>query len=62
MNLSQDEIIENFGKKCGHYNRNTFLPYEYELTCIACGFNSTKRKHEFSKVQDKIFIFIIRLK
>ena len=53
MNLSEDEIIEKYAKKCGHCNRNTLLPYEYEFTCFSCGFNVNKRKHELSKIQRK---------
>ena len=51
--LSEDEIIENYGKHCGHCNRNTLLPYEYEFTCFSCGYNVNKRKHENSKIQRK---------
>ena len=53
MQLSEDEIIEKFGKHCGHCNRNTPLPYEYDWTCISCGFNLIKRKHELTKIQRK---------
>ena len=56
MNLSEDETIQKFAKNCGHCNRNTLLPYEYEFTCIACGYNVTKRKHELSKIQRKKYI------
>ena len=62
MNLSEDEIIEKYGKKCLHCNRNTLLPYEYENTCLSCGFNVVKRKHELSKIQRKKINFINRLK
>ena len=62
MNLSEDEIIQKYAKNCGHCNRNTLLPYEYEFTCIACGYNVNKRKHELSKKQRKKINFIIRLK
>ena len=62
MNLSEDEIIEKYAKKCGHCNRNTLLPYEYEFTCFSCGFNINKRKHELSKIQRKKINFINRLK
>ena len=55
MNLSADEIIEKYGKQCGHCSRNTLLPYEYEWTCISCGYNLIKRKHELSKIQRKKF-------
>ena len=62
MNLSEDGIIQKYGKKCGHCNRNTLLPYEYDFTCIACGYNVTKNKHELSKTQRKKLNFINRLK
>ena len=62
MNLSEDEIIQKYAKKCGHCNRNTLLPYEYEFTCIACGYNVNKRKHELFKIQRKKINFINRLK
>ena len=62
MNLSEDEIIQKDAKNCGHCNRITLLPYEYEFTCIACGYNVNKRKHELSKIQRKKISFINRLK
>ena len=46
----------------GHCNRNTLLPYEYEFTCVSCGYNVIKRKHELSKIQRKIINFVNRLK
>ena len=30
MELNEDQIIEKYGKRCGHCNRNMLLPYEYE--------------------------------
>ena len=51
MELTGDEIIEKNAKKYGHCKRNTLLPYEYEFTCVSCGFNVNKRKHELSKIQ-----------
>ena len=62
MELTEDEIIEKYGKKCLHCNRNCLLPYEYEFICLACGFNVIKRKHELSKIQRKKINFINRLK
>ena len=62
MELTEDEIIQKFGKNCGHCNRNTLLPYEYEYTCFSCGCNVSKRKHELSKTQRKKGNFISRLK
>ena len=57
MNLTEDQIIEKHGKRCARCNQNTLLPYEYEWTCISCGFNLIKRKHELTKIQRKnIFI------
>ena len=62
MELTEDEIIQKYGKRCDHCNRNTLLPYEYEFTCFSCGYNVNKRKHELSKIQRKKINFINRLK
>ena len=62
MELTEDEIIQKYAKKCGHCNRNTLLPYEFEWTCFSCGFNLIKRKHELSKIQRKKINFINPLK
>ena len=64
MNLTEVEIIQKYAKNCGHCNRKTLLPYEYEFTCIACGYNVNKRKHEFelSKIQRKKINIINRFK
>ena len=62
MNLSEDEIIQKYGKHCAHCNRNMLLPYEYEWTCFSCGYNVIKRKHELSKIQRKKINFVNRLK
>ena len=62
MELTEDEINENYAKRCGHCSRNTLLPYEYEFTCFSCGYNVNKRKHEISKIQRKKINFINRLK
>ena len=53
MHLSEDEIIQKYGKECGHCNRNTLLLYKYEWTCVSCGFNLTKGKHELFKIERK---------
>ena len=53
MELTEDEIIENNAKRCGHCNGNTLPPYEYEFTCFSCGYNVNKLKHEISKIQRK---------
>ena len=62
MELTEDQIKEKHAELCGHCNRNTLLPYEFEFTCIACGYNKCKRKQELSKVQRKKISFINRLK
>ena len=62
MELTEDEIIQKYGKNCGHCNQNTLLTYEYEWTCFSCGYNVNKRKHELSKIQRKKINFIKRLK
>ena len=53
MELTEDEIIQKNGKRCGHCNRNTLLPYEYEWNCFSCGFNLIERKRELSMIQKK---------
>ena len=53
MELSGGEIIEKYGKNCGHCNPRTLIPWEFEFTCISCGYNLLKRKHELSKIQRK---------
>ena len=62
MELTEDQILNKYAKRCGHCNRNTLLPYEYEFTCLACGFNVMKTKYELSKIQRKKINFINRLK
>ena len=59
MELTEDEILEKYAKRCGHCNRNSLLPYQYEFTCFPCGY---KHKHEPSKIQRKKINFINRLK
>ena len=53
MELNEDEIIQKYGKRCWPCNRNTLLSYDYEFTCLSCGYNVNKRKHELSKIQRK---------
>ena len=62
MELTEDEIIQKYGKNCRHCNRNTLFPYEYEWTCFSCAYNVNKRKHELSKIQRKKINFINRMK
>ena len=53
MELTENETIQKYAKRCRHCNRNTRLPYEYEYTCFSCGYNVNRRKHELSKTQRK---------
>ena len=62
MELTEDEIIQTYGKCCGHCHRNTLLPYEYEWTCFSCRYNVNKRKHELSKIKRKKINFKNRMK
>ena len=62
MKLTEDQIIEKYGTRCGRCNRNTLLPYEYEWTCFSCNYVVSKRKNELSKYQRKKINFINRLK
>ena len=54
--------FKKYAKRCGHCNRNCLLSYEYDFTCVACGFNVIKQKHQLSKIQRKKINFINRLK
>ena len=62
MELTEDEIIQKYAKRCRHCNRNTLLPYEYEWSCFSCNYVVYKRKNELSKLQRKKINFINRLK
>ena len=62
MELTEDEIIRKYAKHCGYCNRNTLPPYEYEVTCISCGFKLIRTKHEIAKRQRKKIHLINRLK
>ena len=62
MEMTEDQIIEKYAKNCRHCNRITLLPYEYEFTCIACGYNVNKRKNELTRIQRRKINFVNRLK
>ena len=62
MEITEDQINEKYAKQCRHCNWNTLIPYENEFTCISCGYNVLKRKHELSKFQREKINFIIFLK
>ena len=61
MNLSKHETIEKSAEQCGHCKRNTILPYEYEFTCVSCGYNVIKRKQKSPKFKEKKIKFKNRL-
>ena len=61
MELTEDEIRQKYAKHGGHCKRNTLLLYEFEWSCLSCGYNVNKRKHELSKIQRKKINFINRL-
>ena len=62
MEVTEDEIIQKYGKQCRHCRRNMLLPYEYEWSCFSCNYVVSKRKTELSKIQRKKINFINRLK
>ena len=39
MEVTEDEIIQKYGKRCEHCNRNTLIPYEYNFTCVSWRYN-----------------------
>ena len=62
MELTEDEIVQNYAKHCGPCRGNTLLPHEYEIICNACVYNVTKQKNKLSKNRRKQTHFIKRLK
>ena len=61
MESTEYEYIKKYAKHCGHCNRNTLLPYEYEFTCISIRYNVIKRKHELCEMQRRKKKIINRL-
>ena len=61
MDLTEDRKIHKNARKCLNCMRKKLIPYESELTCIACGYNVIKRKNELCKTS-RNEIFIYRLK
>ena len=35
MELTKNQIIEKYGKHCGHCNQNTLYAYKYEWPCFS---------------------------
>ena len=62
MILTDDEIIQKYGKICPSCNRCTLLPYAYEWTCLICRLIIIKQKHEFTLNQRKKISFSSRIK
>ena len=46
MELTEDHITEKYAKKCLQCLRKTLLPFYYECTCIACGYNVLQWKEK----------------
>ena len=44
MILTEVHFFKKYAKQFMHCLRNTLMLYEYECTCIACGYNTIKRK------------------
>ena len=42
MILTDDQIIQKYGKLCPSCNRNGLLPYAYEWTCLICNYEYNK--------------------
>ena len=53
MEVTEDQIIEKHAEQCKHCSQNTSLPYEYEITCISCGFNLIKENTNLLKINKK---------
>ena len=46
---------------CKPCDRNCSIPYEYEVTCVACRYNLKGWKHELTKTQRKNIINRMKL-
>ena len=53
MELTEEEIIQNYARHRGHCLRNNLIQYEYDISCISCGYNVVKRKYKLTKLQRK---------
>ena len=53
MELTEDQIIEKYGKECLHCMRNTLLPYDYKWS-ISCSNKVVKRRNELHEDTTKI--------
>ena len=62
MELTKDQKIKKYGKKCMNCSLKTLFPYKFEYTSVSCGNNVIKRKKELTKKQRKKTSFINRLK
>ena len=62
MELVEDQRIESYANRCLYCTRNTLLPYEYEWTCVACGYNVVRRNNELRESQRKTMNPMNRLK
>ena len=61
MILTDNQIIEKYGKNCPSCDRNCMLPYEYEYTCYFCNHTIIKTKKELSNISRKKQNFALRL-
>ena len=52
------KLLKNMVKNVDIVIEILYYTYEYEWTCISCGFDVIKTKHELSKIQRKRKNFI----
>ena len=62
MELTEDQVFKKYGTLCKHCNRNCLLPYVFEFTRIACGYNVIEQAHELGKISREKMDFINRIK
>ena len=53
MELTESQINEKYAKCYMQCMRSTLLPYEYDWTCLSCGYHVIRRKNELAKIQRK---------
>ena len=61
MQLTEHQIVVNYGQHCPSCDRNCMLTYEYEYTCYFCNHTIIKTKKQLSNNSKKKQNFALRL-
>ena len=59
MELTENEIFQNYAEHGKHCLINTLPTHQYEFICIACGYNVCEKKMNLQKIKEKFQILIL---